>query len=260
MEGIVCQICTVPYDANRKVPRVLKCGHTFCTECLVNMLSCGYILECAFCRYKCIANYHYEYSYYENARNAIEGKYPINYTLLKIVGYVNKGFGNTNKVKDEIKLHKIENNQKMVNNYDSVSNWKCPIFDKEDTSENFVDYYSDLMPKLKKNIEERRSTIEKFQAKKNDLGKEITKLESWLEEDNKNSEEIWKDICKTTQDFMDLMSKPKKVNLKEKIKKNKLKIKDMPTFELPNITLNIPQVRTSILNINNNIILYKYNN
>src|SRR5690242_11807114 len=35
MENLLdCNICLEKYDSKEKIPRLLKCGHTFCTKCL----------------------------------------------------------------------------------------------------------------------------------------------------------------------------------------------------------------------------------
>jgi hypothetical protein len=35
MENLLeCNICLEKYDNKEKIPRILKCGHTFCTKCL----------------------------------------------------------------------------------------------------------------------------------------------------------------------------------------------------------------------------------
>ena len=35
MENILdCAICMEKYNSNNKTPRILTCGHTFCTQCL----------------------------------------------------------------------------------------------------------------------------------------------------------------------------------------------------------------------------------
>ena len=37
MEKEECSICFCQYDKYQKVPRVLRCGHTFCEACLDEM-------------------------------------------------------------------------------------------------------------------------------------------------------------------------------------------------------------------------------
>ena len=38
MENILeCSICLEKYDKKEKLPRILKCGHTFCTSCLIKI-------------------------------------------------------------------------------------------------------------------------------------------------------------------------------------------------------------------------------
>ena len=33
-----CDICLTEWDPNKRIPRLLSCGHTFCQECLIRML------------------------------------------------------------------------------------------------------------------------------------------------------------------------------------------------------------------------------
>jgi hypothetical protein len=38
MENILdCAICLEHYDNKEKMPRILRCGHTFCTRCLTSL-------------------------------------------------------------------------------------------------------------------------------------------------------------------------------------------------------------------------------
>ncbi len=39
MENILdCSICLEKYNSKEKIPRILKCGHTFCTICLKELI------------------------------------------------------------------------------------------------------------------------------------------------------------------------------------------------------------------------------
>lgn len=38
-EELICSVCEEEYDTDLKVPRILPdCGHTFCTECLEQLI------------------------------------------------------------------------------------------------------------------------------------------------------------------------------------------------------------------------------
>ena len=40
MENIIdCTICMEKYNSNNKIPRILSCGHTYCTQCLEKIAS-----------------------------------------------------------------------------------------------------------------------------------------------------------------------------------------------------------------------------
>ena len=34
-----CDICLTEWDPNKRIPRLLSCGHTFCQECLKQMFN-----------------------------------------------------------------------------------------------------------------------------------------------------------------------------------------------------------------------------
>ena len=39
MENIIeCSICMEQYNTTNKLPRILSCGHTFCTSCLISFI------------------------------------------------------------------------------------------------------------------------------------------------------------------------------------------------------------------------------
>ncbi|XP_042216400.1 tripartite motif-containing protein 3-like [Homarus americanus] len=44
-----CQVCLEPYDDKERRPRCLSCGHTLCTSCVADTITCG-PLYCPFCR------------------------------------------------------------------------------------------------------------------------------------------------------------------------------------------------------------------
>ena len=51
--GFNCCICLCGYSTNERsphAPRVLKCGHTFCTSCLIKILETTHMLVCPKCR------------------------------------------------------------------------------------------------------------------------------------------------------------------------------------------------------------------
>lgn len=57
MEKEECSICFFQYDKIHKVPRVLRCGHTFCQTCLDEIKggsfkksACGTTITCPNCR------------------------------------------------------------------------------------------------------------------------------------------------------------------------------------------------------------------
>lgn len=46
MENLLeCNICLEKYDNKEKLPRILKCGHTFCTKCLKELSKLNNNLE-----------------------------------------------------------------------------------------------------------------------------------------------------------------------------------------------------------------------
>ena len=51
--GFNCCICLCEYSTNERsphAPRVLRCGHTFCTSCLIRILETTHMLVCPKCR------------------------------------------------------------------------------------------------------------------------------------------------------------------------------------------------------------------
>ena len=48
-EGCTCVICDIPYDESNRKPRMLKCGHSYCSFCLKELLKHQPIL-CPECR------------------------------------------------------------------------------------------------------------------------------------------------------------------------------------------------------------------
>jgi hypothetical protein len=54
MENILeCNICLEKYDNKEKIPRILKCGHTFCTKCLKELTKANNNLEIRLPYVKC---------------------------------------------------------------------------------------------------------------------------------------------------------------------------------------------------------------
>ncbi len=54
MENLLeCNICLEKYDSKDKIPRILKCGHTFCTKCLKEFTKVNNSLELNFPFVKC---------------------------------------------------------------------------------------------------------------------------------------------------------------------------------------------------------------
>ena len=55
LKTILCDMCSNEYDNNyksNKTPRVLSCGHSFCTNCLKSKLGSGDEITCMFCGQK----------------------------------------------------------------------------------------------------------------------------------------------------------------------------------------------------------------
>lgn len=55
MKTIICDMCSDEYDDNyksQKTPRVLQCGHSFCTECLKSKIGKNNEIMCMFCGQK----------------------------------------------------------------------------------------------------------------------------------------------------------------------------------------------------------------
>ena len=48
MEENACGICLNPYDISLRCPRVLVCGHTLCTKCLIDLKSSNKLNACPF--------------------------------------------------------------------------------------------------------------------------------------------------------------------------------------------------------------------
>ena len=49
LEDCQCRVCFDVYNETYKRPKFLLCGHTFCLECLNNMLS-DHCIKCPACR------------------------------------------------------------------------------------------------------------------------------------------------------------------------------------------------------------------
>jgi hypothetical protein len=45
-----CGICMETYDKYARVPKVLSCGHTFCEECLIELMATNTSIVCPNCR------------------------------------------------------------------------------------------------------------------------------------------------------------------------------------------------------------------
>ena len=74
-----CDICMLEWDSQKKIPRLLSCGHTFCEVCLISILnsanSKGSDLFCPNCMAK-----HKDIKKEEDIKNLIK-----NFNLLRIV-------------------------------------------------------------------------------------------------------------------------------------------------------------------------------
>ena len=47
---VECQVCREVYDYQDLCPRMLKCGHSFCTRCLWQLLTADDKIPCPTCR------------------------------------------------------------------------------------------------------------------------------------------------------------------------------------------------------------------
>jgi len=51
LQGIVeCGVCKESYDLKEKLPLNLKCGHSFCLECINLMFRVNNTIKCPLCR------------------------------------------------------------------------------------------------------------------------------------------------------------------------------------------------------------------
>ena len=49
-EGLECSVCCLPFDDQNICPRILNCGHSFCTSCLERFLTADNKIQCPTCR------------------------------------------------------------------------------------------------------------------------------------------------------------------------------------------------------------------
>ena len=49
-KGLDCSVCFEPFDDQNICPRILSCGHTFCTGCLERVLPADDKIPCPTCR------------------------------------------------------------------------------------------------------------------------------------------------------------------------------------------------------------------
>ena len=148
MENIIeCSICLEKYDKKEKLPRILTCGHTFCTSCLIKIKEKNKQEN----KIRCPLDSKIEYE-----KNNIE-EIPINriiFDLLdlnlpaKLNDNKNKSGNNKNifmNAKDKLKslYYLYDFSQKEISeslNYLLISKEKC--------ENSIVDYYETLINKL----------------------------------------------------------------------------------------------------------------
>ena len=147
MENIIeCSICLEKYDKKEKLPRILKCGHTFCTSCLIKIKDKNKPDN----KIKCPLDLKEEYE-----KNNIE-EIPINRVIfdlldLKLPEKINEDKNKSSEnnifknVKDKLKslycLYDIS--QKEIS--DSLS---YLLLSKEKCENSIINYYETLINKL----------------------------------------------------------------------------------------------------------------
>ena len=202
MENIIeCSICLEKYDKKEKLPRILTCGHTFCTSCLIKLKEKNKQEN----RIKCPLDSKIEFE-----KNNIE-EIPINRIIfdlldLKLPEKVNENknnnkSGNNNifiDVKDKLKslYYLYDFSQKEIS--ESLS---YLLISKEKCENSIIKYYETLMNKLINRkeymlnilynyINEKNSYYNLLLEKLNSLTKlskeKITKLETAIKIQEKN--------------------------------------------------------------------------
>ena len=101
MDNILeCNICLEKYDNKEKVPRILKCGHTFCTKCLKELTKASNILEVRLPYVKCPLDKTIGHS------NTVIEEIPINRIIVDILDLNGFGFDKLS-LKEETKSEKM---------------------------------------------------------------------------------------------------------------------------------------------------------
>ncbi len=186
MDNIIeCSICMEKYNSKLKIPRILKCGHTFCSKCLEILAK------------KDINNNGFQCPIDKNIGhiNKNINEIPINRLILDIIDMNNqnpkiekKKLTHINEMKNKLKKYNLnytENQEKIKESLNLIINYK------QKCEEDIINYYNNIINKFIERKDYLLNILNIYCNEKNNLYSYILKhLEKLLKLININSKKL----------------------------------------------------------------------